>query len=201
MNIIRDITEFIFVSDKPQQADIIFIPGGSWPEPVEKAAALWHEGYAPLILPSGKYGVKRGYFPGTQAKEELYGGVFDTEWAFMKQVLIRCGVDESVILKEDRACERGTYDNAFFSKNVTDALGLTIRRAIICCKSFHARRCLMFYAWAYPETEFFVASVDIEHTGKDDWYTQPKGIERVLSEMQKCGQYFKDAIPTYMHSR
>jgi putative intracellular protease/amidase len=32
---IREITSFIFVEDKPEKADIIFVPGGSWPEPAE----------------------------------------------------------------------------------------------------------------------------------------------------------------------
>lgn len=35
---INDITNFIFVKDKLQKADIIFIPGGSYPEVAEEAA-------------------------------------------------------------------------------------------------------------------------------------------------------------------
>jgi hypothetical protein len=61
MRIINDISNFIFVQDEPQKVDIIFIPGGSYPEIAEEAAKLWCEGYSNIILPSGKYGVKRGY--------------------------------------------------------------------------------------------------------------------------------------------
>lgn len=50
---ISDITNFIFVADKPRKADIIFLPGGSYPEPPEYAATLYHQGFAPLLLPSG----------------------------------------------------------------------------------------------------------------------------------------------------
>ncbi len=51
--IIDDITDFIFVSDEPQEADIVFLPGGSNPLPPEMAATLYKRGYAPLLLPSG----------------------------------------------------------------------------------------------------------------------------------------------------
>ena len=45
--IITDITNYIFISDKPQKVNIIFLPGGSFPETPERAAKLYHDGYAP----------------------------------------------------------------------------------------------------------------------------------------------------------
>ena len=49
---IDDITRFIFLSDKPQKADILFIPGnGHAANRPEYAAELYHQGYAPLIPP------------------------------------------------------------------------------------------------------------------------------------------------------
>ena len=197
MDIINDISNFIFVENEPERADIIFIPGGSFPEPSEKAAKLWLEKFAPLILPSGKYNLKVGSFTGAKTKKEIYGGNFETEWDFMKYVLMKSGVDESAILEEKSGGERGTYDNAFFSRIVTDSLGLKIKKAIICCKSFHARRCLMTYAWLYPETTFFVCPSDNREICKDNWFNDKDGIERVMSELQKCGQYFKEAIPLF----
>ena len=198
MSIIQDISDFIFVNDQLEDADIIFLPGGSWPEPSEKAAELWHEKYARLILPSGMYSPKRGsHFPGSQTKKDIYYETYETEWDFMKSVLLHCGVDETAILLENRAYERGTLDNAFFSKIVTDSLNLSINKAIIVCKSFHARRCLMSYTWAYPSTRFMVCPVDLENTSKDNWYITQLGIDRVMTELQKCGQYFKEAIPLF----
>ncbi len=44
MKYIDDITKFIFISDEPIKADIIFIPGGSYPEIAETAAKLWNIG-------------------------------------------------------------------------------------------------------------------------------------------------------------
>jgi len=111
MRVLDDITNFIFVNDEPQKSDIIFIPGGSWPEPAEKAAALWKEGYTRYVLPSVKYNLKIGYFPGAKSKKDILPGDFETEWDFLKHVLVKCGVDEALILKENESAE--TYGNAF----------------------------------------------------------------------------------------
>lgn len=193
---IREITSFIFIEDKPEKADVIFIPGGSWPEPSEKAAGLWLDGYAPYILPSGKYSMSKGYFPGPMTKAQKYSGKYNTEWEFMKDVILSYGVNEDVILKEDNAI--WTKENAFKSREVTDKNGLDINTAIICCKSFHAKRCLMFYSWAYPKTELIVCPVDIEGITKDNWFKTENGIEKVMGELSRCGGQLKKAIPTLM---
>ncbi len=86
---IKDISNFIFVSDPPEQADVIFIPGGSYPELPEKAAELFHQGYAPYILPSGQYSIQHGHFVGVRTKTEIYTGPFQTEFGFMKDVLLK----------------------------------------------------------------------------------------------------------------
>lgn len=195
MNMIKDITSFIFIEDKPEKVDIIFIPGGSWPEPSEKAAYLWHEGYAPYILPSGKYSLVRGFFPGPEAGVEIYNGVYKTEWEFMAEVLKINGVNSNSILCEAKA--EFTYKNAFNSRVITDNEGLTIRKAIICCKTFHSRRCLMYYSWAYPETEFFVCPIETQNINKNNWFQTSEGIELVMGELARCGTQLKEAIPFF----
>ncbi|MFQ9807102.1 MAG: hypothetical protein ACLR07_12170 [Christensenellales bacterium] len=60
---IDDITRFIFLSDKPQKADILFIPGNGHAEPSEYAAELYHQGYAPLFLPPAAFPSRRAHFP------------------------------------------------------------------------------------------------------------------------------------------
>ena len=51
------ITEFIFLENEPEKADVIFIPGGNYPEAARRAADLYRDGFAPLLLPSGRYSV------------------------------------------------------------------------------------------------------------------------------------------------
>jgi uncharacterized SAM-binding protein YcdF (DUF218 family) len=196
MRAIEDISNFIFLKDQPQTADIIFIPGGSYPEIAEKAARLWKEGYADKILPSGRYSVMRGYFPGPLSKSEKYSTKYETEWDFLKDVLLQSGVDEEAVLREDKS--QFTYENALFSKEVTDILGMKIKKALLCCKSFHARRCLMYYQLSYPETEFIICPSDVQGITKDNWHTTEKGIKRVMGELERCGSQFKDIFISQM---
>ena len=58
--------------ENPAKADVIFIPGGSYPELPERAAQLWKAGYAPYIVPSGRYSVTVGKFSGVKSKAEAY---------------------------------------------------------------------------------------------------------------------------------
>lgn len=97
---------------------------------------MWKEGYARYVLPSGKYNLKVGYFPGAKSKKDIYPGEFETEWDFLKHVLLKCGVDESVILKENETAEGGTYGNAFNSRKVTDSLGLEIKKQLFAANYF-----------------------------------------------------------------
>jgi uncharacterized SAM-binding protein YcdF (DUF218 family) len=195
MNLIQDITNFIFVEHKLEKADLIVIPGGSWPEPTEKAAELWLKGYAPYILPAGKYSCKRGYFAGPLAKQDIYNKAYNTEWEFMRDIALTSGVNSEAILRED--CSENTYENAFKSREVTDSLNLNIKKAIICCKAFHARRSLMYYSWAYPETEFIVYPVEVQGVNKNNWFSTTYGTDRVMGELMRCGAQLKEAIPTY----
>lgn len=193
---IREITSFIFIENKPEKANIIFIPGGSYPEPSEKAAKLWLAGYAPYILPSGKYSMSKGCFPGPAAKAEKYSKKYNTEWEFMKDVILSYGINEECILKEDSAI--WTKENAFKSREVSDKNNLNIKKAIICCKSFHAKRCLMFYSWAYPKTELIVCPVDIEGITKDNWFNTEEGVKSVMGELSRCGGQFNKAVLSWL---
>ncbi len=189
---IKDVSDFIFLSDAPEKADIIFIPGGSYPELSERAAQLYLQGFAPLILPSGRYSIKHGAFLGARTKKELYEGPYENEFEFMKDVLRKNGVPENAILKEDRS--QYTQQNAFFSRAVTDAQGLTIEKAVIVCKAFHARRCLTYWRLAYPQTRFCMVPVSPDGITKENWFKTEKGVDRVLGELARCGEQMRGDI-------
>lgn len=71
---IEDITNYIFLSHTPQRADIIFLPGGAFPEVPELAVKLYREGFAGKFLPAGGVSVKTGKFSGVKSKKEIYKG-------------------------------------------------------------------------------------------------------------------------------
>ena len=184
---LQQFTDFIFVEDPPLPSDIIFIPGNGYPQMAERAAALWKDGLAPLLLPSGKYSTLSGHFSGVQAGRSRYPGPYETEWEFLRDVLLKNGVPESAILREDTATY--TYENALRSRALTDSLGLAVHRAILCCHAWHARRCLLYYQLLFPEAELLVCPSD---TGinRENWQDTGEGIDLVLGEIERCGGQF-----------
>lgn len=196
MDIIADITNFIFVENPPQKCDIIFIPGASDPGIPERAAELFHQGYAPLLLPAGGVSIKLGKFAGVKRKKEIYDGDYQTECEFYTDVLVKNHVPLSAIIPEDRS--EHTRSNAFLSRAVADSHDLVISKGIICCKSFHARRCLMLYQLAFPEAELLVCPTEVFGINRHNWHTTEYGIDRVLGELSRCGNQFVPDIKEYI---
>lgn len=177
------ITEFIFIESNISPADVILIPGASQQQLMEKAASLYHQGVAPYILPSG----------GVTPKVE------STEWEFLRKIGISKGVPENAILKEDLA--KNTFENAQFSFQALQSKGITSRKVILVCKSYHSRRALMTYQTVFPkETEFLVAPIiDKTGIGKVNWFLSEDGIYRVMTEVEKIGKYFGRYISNWVN--
>ena len=193
---IDDLTRFIFLEDEPKPSDVIFIPGNGHAEPSEHAAQLYRAGYAPLLLPSGRYAIGSAGFCGQKSGSREYAGAFETEWQFMRHLLMENGVPEAAILREDEATY--TYQNAICSRRRTDAEAITVRRAIICCMPVHARRSRMYYETLFPEAELLVCPAPGTEMTRDTWMHEPEGIDRVLGEMERCGGQFHDILKEIM---
>lgn len=182
------ITDFIFLQDAPRPCDVILIPGCCHPELPEFAARLYREGYAPLLLPSGRFSIKRERFPDERLRGTRYEGTYLTEFGFLRRVLLDNGVPDSAILREDRAAH--TLENAFFSRQALDASGLRVRTAIVCCQAFHARRAFLSYARAFPEARLLTVPVETQGISRDNWFKTQEGRRRVRGELERCRRYF-----------
>ena len=193
--IINDITNFIFIEDKPQKVDAIFLPGGSHPEQPEYAAELYRKGYAKWLIPSGGVSVKRDKWPGVRSQADMYNGDYQSDCEFFTDVFVKNGVPADAIVGEDKSGY--TRDNAFLSRRVVDENELEIKTAIIVCKAFHARRCLMLYQMAFPDTTFYVCPVVCMGITKENWYKSEQGIDRVFGELARCGNQFVGDIKEY----
>ncbi len=185
---LQQISEFIFVEDPIEKADIIFVPGNRYPQMAEEAARLYQRGAAPYILPSGCHSITEEAFRGPIDKREQYDGDYQTEWEFLKDVLVKNQVPEEAILREDKASY--TMENACFSRKVTDDNRLVIKKAILCCKSYHTRRALMYYQKAYPETEIIVRPVFPDGITSENWMETEEGVGQVAGEIRRLVQQF-----------
>ena len=188
MGFVQDITDFIFVEHEPEQADIIFIPGGDQGALAVTAARLYKADYAPYVLPSGRFSKPVGHcrIPGYEER---------TEWDFLHELLVREGVPDSAILEEKKATY--TYENAIYSRKVTDSQGLSIKKAILCPQACHARRALLYYKVCFPETEFLVCPTVTREISRENWFLEEQKIDIVLGELEKCGSQFHEILKEF----
>ena len=196
--IITDISNYIFVRDLPEVADVIFLPGGMHPQQPEYAAELYRRGYAKWLIPSGEMGVQWDVWPGVADKADVYTEDYRSECELFIDVLTKNGVPRDVIIPEFTA--RHTRDNAFLSRKLLDENGIRIKTALIVCKEFHARRCLMLYQMAFPDVEFRVCPINCSGITKENWYKTERGINRVLGELERCGNQFVGDVKEYLLS-
>ena len=188
------ITDFIFVADEPKPSDIIFVPDGNYPEAAVLAAELYQKGYAPYILPSGKYSILNGKF---EASQSVYSDIScETECDYLCEILRRRGVPEHALIRENQATF--TYENACYSRKCVKDLGVKAERAILCCQAFHARRCLMYYQEQFPETEFCVCPVVTKGISRESWHQSELGIDTVLGELERCGRQFHEIMRAHI---
>lgn len=174
------ITDFIFMNDELIEADVILIPGGSHKELAIEAANLYRRGFAKYILPSGNI----------NKKLESH----DTEYDFLKEVLINEGVPKDNILKEDKA--KHTFDNAQLSLEVLQAENIVFDKVILVCKNYHSRRVYLTYKIYFPKNVDFRVCGIVDGTGisRDNWFNSDEKIKKVLTEVIKIGKYFENYI-------
>ncbi len=188
-DLVKEIGDFIFLEDEPQKCNVIITVGGSFPQIAEKSAELYKSGFADYVLAGGGVSVKTGVFTGVKDKKDIYSGDYKTECDLYEDVLIKNGVPKSAIVREDRSGH--TRANAECAAAVLKEQGISAEKMILVCKRFHARRCLMFFQSAFPETEILVVPADIEvgemNITKDNWHTSSYGIKRVMGELARCG--------------
>ena len=190
MKFLRDITEFIFLEDLPEKADLIIVPGNTWPQPARRAAALYHEGMAPYIVVSGRYSKGQQTFAGAACEGDRYKGAYMTESDFLTDVLIREGVPETAVLQERKA--EFTLENARYIRRLLEEKKMTVKKALICCQAFHARRCRMYFEYVFQDTdvEFLMCPAVTQGISRCSWMESQKGLDTVLGELRRCGEQF-----------
>lgn len=171
------VTRYLFIKDEPEKADALLIPGSPFPEPVELAARLYSEGYAPLIVPSGSRWLFHRGSDNRQAECDM-----------LADVALRAGVPAQAILREGKA--RHTLDNARLSRLALDNAGIAVKTAVVCCQSFHARRCLKAYGRYFKGAKLLICPARTRGFDETNWWKTPLGIFKVVTELLKCTGLF-----------
>lgn len=170
----ESISDFIFMEDSLETAEVILIPGGSQRALIERAAELYHGGYGKYILPSGSYNNKIG----------------KTEYDFLLQEGLKLGIPENAFIKEDKATH--TFENAVLSYEALKEKDIKADKVILVCKNYHARRAYLTYRINFPKHIKIIVQpvIDSREITKTNWIEAYEKRQRVMSEVTKIGQYF-----------
>ena len=183
---LEEMTNFIFLEDAPKKSDVIFVPGSEEGALAKTAAKLFLEGYAPLIIPSGKYAKWTGHSIVDQ---------FETESDYFAYLMMEEGVPEEAILKEREATY--TYQNAINTRKLLDEWEIEVKRAILCCQAYHARRSKLYYQILFPDTDILVVPTITKGITRNNWFKSRETADIVLGEIERCGSQFHEIVAEY----
>lgn len=184
------LTEFIFVEHAPQKAEYIFIPGSGHGELAIRAAELYGQGFADKIVVSGKHSIIRDKFAGPVSPAEYVGRSYETESDFLAAVLMEHGVPERAVFREREASY--TYENAIYTRKLLK--NEKIKKVILVCQAYHARRSLLYYQEQFPETVFYVCPAVTREITRRNWQLDAQKIDIVLGEVERCGSQFHEIM-------
>lgn len=171
---LREISEYLFIDDPPESAELIMVFGDQRPERADRAAELFKAGYAPRILVIG--GDKRNT------------GV--AEAVALRERLVALGVPESAIIAETRSL--GTRENVQHSVALVEELmgWNKLGAVIIISGPAHMRRVKQVLARQIPRAVKIICCPDTgEEITADNWWQSEEGRQRVLRELEKVRTY------------
>ena len=150
----RIVWDYHHVRHALQKADCIVGLGSHDTRVANRAAELFLEGWAPLLVFSGHLGSLTSAI-WTRSEADVFA-----------DVAMRRGVPRERILLESRSTNTG--ENVDFTRRLLAERGLTPRRAIAVQKPYMERRTLATFASRWPELELVVSSPQIDF---DDYAT------------------------------
>ena len=132
--------DYVRIVHQPVKADAILALGSFDPAAAVRAAQLWKEGWAPLVVMSG--GIAH------------VGGVLDTGWGraeaeVFADIAVSQGVPAEVILLESSATN--TAQNFTLTRQLLLDRGLVPRHVIAVAKPYMTRRALATAGKAWPD--------------------------------------------------
>ncbi len=171
---IREISEFLFVHDEAEPADLIFVFGSSRPERGAKAAELYRKGLASQIWIAGG--------------DKTDSGVSEAE--SLKQLMIQGGIPAEAVHIETKSTT--TLDHVLYSVPLLDKTfgWKNLKKVILVSSPHHMRRVKRVFANHCPaETRIICQPDDRPEIRADNWWVSDEGRRTVLRELEKVRDF------------
>lgn len=170
-DIIKAITETVFISDAPKPSSAIVLADGSFPAPVLKASQLFKAGYAKRIVIGGGVNI-------FNEKDELHlKKRIESEELFYRELFEYLSVCSDAIFCTLNI-DKGQSDHEKQSDNTS---------MLLVCKAHLAGRSKAAYKLAFPNSEIMVVPQESEYLNSENWFLDSKKIDIVLREAIACG--------------
>ncbi|SKA21031.1 Uncharacterized SAM-binding protein YcdF, DUF218 family [Enhydrobacter aerosaccus] len=166
---LRVVWQYMRLVHSPARSDAILVLGSFDTRAAVHAAALWREGWAPVVIMSGGIAHR--------------GGLLDTGWDrpeahVFADIAIAEGVPAKAILREDRA--QNTGDNFVCGRAAAEQAGIAIRRLVVVAKPYMTRRGFATgrIQWADVDLLMQCEAIDVL-----DYFEREADPERTLSAL------------------
>lgn len=161
----KKIWEYMLMHQELQHVDAIFALGSNDIRVAERAAELYQQGYAPLVICAGGFG-KRTQFDKPEAE------VF-------KEILLRKGVPEKDILIENKSSNTG--ENILFVKKLLEEKALTLASFLLVQKPYMERRTYATFLKQWTGVECIVTSPQLSY--ESYWNGEPEFRDKFVNVM------------------
>ena len=167
------LTNFIFLNDPEEKADLIIVPGSSHKQLPQKAAQLFKKNLAKKIIFTGGFNPKLGEI--------------EAEWC--AKIALKSGIPKNKILLEKVATN--TKENAIETFKLIRKGRLPFQKLVLVTKPYHARRVKMTFAKVFPNSRLLIIPVnDDRNITHNNWYKDKKKIYKIMEELGKISQYY-----------
>jgi uncharacterized SAM-binding protein YcdF (DUF218 family) len=184
LELARRVWDYHQLHHKLEKADCILALGSHDLRVAERAAALYLEGYAPLLIFSGGLG-------------RLTTGMWSqSEAARFAAVASAKGVPAEAILLEDRSTNTG--ENILFTARLLQEKGLNPSSFIVVQKPYMERRSYATFKKHWPDKKLIVTSPQIPF---EDYPNEEITMERVINimvgDLQRIREYPQKGFQIY----
>ncbi|MCL5040115.1 MAG: YdcF family protein [Firmicutes bacterium] len=166
---INEVTDFLFLEDEPQRADLIFVFGGRHRERAWKAVELFQAGYAPRVLFTGGDPKTTGRAEAVVLEETARAG----------------GLPADILLTEARSAN--TEENVVFGREVLKQANLNrdLKKVILISAPLHMRRAKMTFLRYFPGVEAFCVPDGRQDVTRNNWWQTEEGRRLIFRELEK----------------
>lgn len=143
--LVEKVWDYCLLHQPLKKADMIFALGSHDIRVAERAAELYRQGWAPLVVFSGGFSQRKS--PSTWERSEA---------DIFAEVAMANRVPAKAILKEDRAGNTG--ENVLFTRELLKKKNIRVQRLIAVQKPYMERRTYATIRQRWPEVEVIVTS-------------------------------------------